>query len=116
MALTGDHQAGQSGHDGDHNLLDHLAVNAVQRWEANTAYTAGQTVLNPSGELVNALAAFTSTAVYSAANWTQAGSGTYPLTRVVDQNGTPVSLPSKRIVLTLDASGEIDDIQIEVVA
>ena len=38
-------------------------------WTPSTAYTAGQAVVNPSGDLVTAKAAFTSGATYSAANW-----------------------------------------------
>ena len=38
-------------------------------WMPSTAYTAGQAVVNPSGDLVTAKAAFTSGATYSAANW-----------------------------------------------
>ena len=41
----------------------------VPRWKASTAYTAGQMVINPSGDLVTAKANFTSTATYAAANW-----------------------------------------------
>lgn len=47
----------------------------VPRWQANTAYAAGDPVLNPSGQIVTANAAFTSGATYSASNWTVVSSG-----------------------------------------
>lgn len=51
--------------------LDAAALNAtyVPRWKANTAYLAGDKVLNPSGDVVSAKVDFTSGAAYSAANW-----------------------------------------------
>lgn len=39
-------------------------------WAPFTAYTAGQIVLNPSGQLVTANATFTSGDTYNSANWT----------------------------------------------
>lgn len=43
---------------------------ALPRWQPNTAYTAGYTVLAPDGSVVKAKADFTSGATYNAANWT----------------------------------------------
>jgi hypothetical protein len=54
-----------------------LAAGSVQKWKANTTYAAGTTVLNPSGEFVNALVGFTSSATYSGANWSSPASATY---------------------------------------
>jgi hypothetical protein len=47
------------------------ALNAtfVPKWKATTAYLAGDKVLNPSGDVVSAIANFTSGASYNAANW-----------------------------------------------
>lgn len=47
------------------------ALNAtfVPRWQANTAYLAGQKVVSPNGDTVSAKADFTSGATYNAANW-----------------------------------------------
>jgi hypothetical protein len=41
----------------------------VPRWQPTTVYIAGQQVLNPSNDVVSALANFTSGASYNAANW-----------------------------------------------
>lgn len=41
----------------------------VPAWKASTAYTAGQRVIAPNGDVVAAKIAFTSGASYSAANW-----------------------------------------------
>ena len=47
------------------------ALNAtfVPKWKATTAYLAGDKVLSPAGDVVSAIANFTSGASYSAANW-----------------------------------------------
>lgn len=44
-------------------------VGLVPVWKASTAYTAGQRVISPGGDVVSAKIAFTSGATYSAANW-----------------------------------------------
>jgi hypothetical protein len=44
-------------------------VGLVPKWKASTAYTAGQMVINPSGDLVTAKVAFTSGSTYSSTNW-----------------------------------------------
>lgn len=41
----------------------------VPKWTANTPYTAGDKVVSPSGDIVSAIATFTSGTSYSAANW-----------------------------------------------
>lgn len=41
----------------------------VQRWQANTAYAAGDPVLSPNGDTVFALAAFTSGSSWDATKW-----------------------------------------------
>lgn len=46
-----------------------LSATYVPRWKATTAYLAGDAVLNPSGDMVTAIANFTSGASYNAANW-----------------------------------------------
>ena len=53
----------------------------VPAWKPNTAYTLGQTVINPNGDPVTATSNFTSGATYSANNWTASA-----------QNGRIVSL------------------------
>jgi hypothetical protein len=47
----------------------------VPKWKPNTAYTAGDPVVNPSGQLVTANTSFTSGATYNAANWTVTAGG-----------------------------------------
>jgi hypothetical protein len=42
-------------------------------WAANTPYNAYDSVINPSGQMVYALATFTSSGSYSAANWQDFG-------------------------------------------
>ncbi|MFJ4026015.1 pyocin knob domain-containing protein [Paenarthrobacter sp. NPDC089989] len=56
--------------DGRLAAVESSTVQALPRWKANTAYTAGQQVLSPGGDIVTATVAFTSGATYSAANWT----------------------------------------------
>ncbi|MDQ0679091.1 lysophospholipase L1-like esterase [Arthrobacter pascens] len=41
----------------------------IPAWKATTAYTLGQRVIAPNGDIVSAKVAFTSGASYSAANW-----------------------------------------------
>jgi lysophospholipase L1-like esterase len=50
-------------------------VDKIGKWKPNTAYTAGDPVVNPSGQLVTANTTFTSGATYSAANWTVTAGG-----------------------------------------
>lgn len=42
----------------------------LQLWQPNTAYTAGQQVLSPAGQVVKANTGFTSGAAYDGTNWT----------------------------------------------
>ncbi len=49
----------------------------VAQWQPATNYAASQPVINPTGELVRALAAHLSGAVYNAANWSKPASGTF---------------------------------------
>lgn len=49
--------------------LAQSSVGLIPKWKANTAYTAGQWVVNPSGDIVVAKTNFTSGATYSATNW-----------------------------------------------
>lgn len=54
-------------------ILDAPALtpqSGVPRWRPNTVYTAGALVMNATGQIVSAKAAFTSSATYNAANWT----------------------------------------------
>jgi hypothetical protein len=46
-----------------------------RRWQANTAYASGDIVIDPSGQIVQAKADFTSTTSYSATNWTVLSGG-----------------------------------------
>ncbi|WP_427130300.1 hypothetical protein [Pseudarthrobacter sp. S9] len=50
--------------------VEGVAGNAAPYWKASTAYTAGQRVVAPNGDVVSAIANFTSGASYSATNWT----------------------------------------------
>lgn len=57
-------------------LLDTLYVNeadfvatVVPKWKANTEYAAGALVVSPNGDIVAAIAAFTSGAVFDATKW-----------------------------------------------
>lgn len=45
------------------------SLGVVPKWKANTAYTAGQQVVSPNGDIVSAITTFTSGATYNAANW-----------------------------------------------
>jgi hypothetical protein len=45
-------------------------LTAILPWAANTAYTANQLALSPSGALIQATTSFTSGSSYNAANWT----------------------------------------------
>jgi hypothetical protein len=47
-----------------------LYGNDVRAWAPFTVYAAGQAVVNPSGDVVTAIAAHTSGASYTATNWT----------------------------------------------
>lgn len=49
--------------------LPDLSATYVPKWKATTAYLAGDKVLNPSGDVVTAIANFTSGASYNPANW-----------------------------------------------
>jgi len=46
-----------------------LTATYVPQWKPNTAYAAGQAVVNPSGDVVTAIAAFTSGAAYDSTKW-----------------------------------------------
>lgn len=48
----------------------------VRAWAPNTSYAAGQAVVSPTGDLVRAKVAFTSSAAYSSADWSTTGSTT----------------------------------------
>ena len=49
--------------------VEGVAGIAVPFWKASTAYTAGQRVVAPNGDVVSAKASFTSGSSYTAANW-----------------------------------------------
>lgn len=49
--------------------VDGLYTTFVPRWAPNTAYAIAAKVLNPTGDIVSAVAAFTSGAAYVPANW-----------------------------------------------
>jgi lysophospholipase L1-like esterase len=46
-----------------------LSATFVPKWKPTTAYLAGDKVLNPTGDVVSAIANFTSGASFNAANW-----------------------------------------------
>ena len=86
------------------------ALNAtfVPKWKATTAYLAGDKVVNPGGDVVSAIANFTSGASYNAANW--ALPTTY--VRFVDLAGNPIS--ARHVTIKVDTSTwEIADIVAE---
>jgi lysophospholipase L1-like esterase len=47
-----------------------VAALYAPKWRASTAYTAGQQVISPNGDVVAAIATFTSASTYNPANWT----------------------------------------------
>jgi hypothetical protein len=56
--------------DSGGKLLDKFIPDRlVSKWQPNTAYTAGQPVVSPAGDMVTAVANFTSGASFNAANW-----------------------------------------------
>jgi lysophospholipase L1-like esterase len=57
-------------------VLSASDVGALPKWKPSTAYTAGDLILNPTGQIVSANATFTSGASYSAGNWTVVTGGT----------------------------------------
>lgn len=63
-----------------------LTASFVPRWRASTAYTAGDKVLNPTGQIVQARTSFTSGATYSGTNWMLAGTdqANIPVVRQAD--------------------------------
>lgn len=74
-----DASPGDAAHQQHHDLI-HSRYNVdkpVALFQPTTDYAAGQSVLNPSGELVKALAAFTAGAAYNAASWSAPASATY---------------------------------------
>lgn len=48
---------------------DRIKVGSAPKWKPATVYTAGDIVLNPSGDTVTAIANFTSGATYDATKW-----------------------------------------------
>ena len=72
---------------------------AVAKWKANTAYASGQYVVNPSGQLVSALSAFTSGSTYDATRWSTPASGgassTGGATNYAVQNVTTGIIPAR---------------------
>lgn len=55
-----------------------LSATYVPKWKATTAYLAGDKVLSPGGDVVSAIANFTSGASYNAANWNVSSTYTTP--------------------------------------
>lgn len=51
------------------NGMEADIASKMPKWQANTVYALGALVVNPSGEIVKAIAAFTSGATYDAVNW-----------------------------------------------
>lgn len=45
------------------------SLGVVPKWKPTTAYTAGDKVVSPNGDIVSAITSFTSGASYNAANW-----------------------------------------------
>ncbi|WP_405475600.1 pyocin knob domain-containing protein [Paenarthrobacter ilicis] len=72
-------------------------VGLVPVWKAATAYTAGQKVIAPNGDVVSAKVNFTSGASYSAANWTAStqdariGSAEVGVAAALKNLGTPAN-------------------------
>jgi hypothetical protein len=58
------------------NSLESDVSASVKPWAANTAYTAGQAVIAPGGNVVTANANHTSGASYTPGNWTIPAAGT----------------------------------------
>lgn len=55
-----------------------LSSTYVPKWKPNTAYLAGDKVLSPNGDVVSAIANFTSGTTFNAANWNLSTSYTTP--------------------------------------
>ena len=55
-----------------------LNATYVPKWKPNTAYLAGDKVLSPNGDVVSAIANFTSGTTFNAANWNLSASYTTP--------------------------------------
>ncbi len=93
-----------------------VAENAIPKWKPTTAYAAGALVLNPSGRVVSAIAAFTSGGTYNAANWTEVitlaylggapiASPTFTGTVITPALRVSGGTPAVGKVLTSDATG-----------
>lgn len=50
-------------------ILNKIRADGVPKWKPNTAYLTGDKVLSPIGDVVSAVADFTSGSSYSTANW-----------------------------------------------
>ena len=75
------------------NGIESDLTSAPKPWKASTGYTAGQAVLDPSGNLVTALATHTSGATFNPANWSTpypgwAGNSLAPLRAVAMGDST----------------------------
>jgi hypothetical protein len=68
---------------------------AIPKWKPTTAYTSGDKVLNPAGEVVTARATFTSGASYTPANWWNVTSDTLRVT-AAELTGLADVVPSLR--------------------
>lgn len=74
-----------------------LSATYAQQWKPNTAYAAGQPVVNPSGDVVTAKAAFTSGATYDATKWNLSAS--YPAKVTSPRDTSRVKLERKPVLL-----------------
>ena len=72
-----------------------IGTEAIPRWKATTAYTAGAKVLSPVGEVVTARVSFTSGASYNPANWWNVTSDTLRVT-AAELTGLADVVPSLR--------------------
>ncbi|KQU30356.1 MULTISPECIES: hypothetical protein [unclassified Rhodococcus (in: high G+C Gram-positive bacteria)] len=79
-------------------------------WQADTAYPAGARVINPTGDIVTAKAAFTSGASYSAANWNLVRAALVPDGITYNPDGTVASSTSGGITTayTWNADGTVN--------
>ncbi|WP_457948328.1 WD40/YVTN/BNR-like repeat-containing protein [Pseudarthrobacter sp. alpha12b] len=78
-----------------------LSATYAQQWKANTAYAAGQPVVNPSGDVVTAKAAFTTGATYDATKW---NASTTTVAKVKDIQGGAFPAVLRAPVLTVEKS------------
>jgi len=90
-----------------------LSATYVPRWKANVAYSTGDIVTSPLGDVVSAKTNFNSGATFDAANWNFSPSyaGDYRDQAVVTSGGT--NLENYGLILGLGSAGTFDAAKVE---